>query len=72
MRIGCGIRSVTKRKTWRRIAPIGLLTVTLTTAGCGTVTGAAGGCGRRRRRGLWGREGRADRHWRGCGGGGDL
>ena len=43
MRRGCGIRSMTKRKTWRRFAPIGLLTVTLTTAGCGTVTGAAVG-----------------------------
>jgi hypothetical protein len=38
-----GIRSMMKRKTWRMIAPIGLLTVTLTTAGCGTVTGAAVG-----------------------------
>ena len=43
MRIGCAIRSMTKRKTWRRIAPIGLLTAILTTAGCGTVTGAAVG-----------------------------
>jgi hypothetical protein len=31
------------RKLWGMIAAIGLLTVTLTTAGCGTVTGAAVG-----------------------------
>jgi hypothetical protein len=38
-----GMKIMKMRKLWGMIAAIGLLTVTLTTAGCGTVTGAAVG-----------------------------